>query len=113
MPLDARAAYDQHVAALAAGDLDAIVAGYDENAVLVGPTGSGRGHDFIRTVFAEVPTILDDRQPEVTIQVVDEVLVAVWTSHPAAPVPATGVDTFVFRDGLIVVHTNGTHLPDA
>ncbi|MBE7189299.1 nuclear transport factor 2 family protein [Jatrophihabitans endophyticus] len=105
-PEDVRVLYERHVAAVAADDVDAIVAGYGQDAVLIGPAGGGRGSEFVRSVFAAAGGILDDLQPETTVDVVGDVVLAVWHSGRGADRDVSGCDTFVFDDGLIVAHTS-------
>ena len=49
--------FAHHGKALAAGDLDEIVADYADDSVLITPAGVSRGKDGIRKVFAK---LLDD-----------------------------------------------------
>lgn len=103
MSNDTRQVYDAHLAALAAADLDAIVAGYDAEAVLASNAGIGRGHEYIRTVFAG---FLDGNavEPVSQVQELDNVLYVSWTaSTPDGDL--AGADTFVVREGLIAVHS--------
>ena len=45
--------FQHHVDALGAGDLDEIVADYADDAILITPAGTLRGHDSIRATFVE------------------------------------------------------------
>ena len=66
--------FQQHLDALAARDLDAVVAGYAPGAVLVDTDRIGQGHDHIRAVFADVLDAAADLQPESTVLEADDVV---------------------------------------
>ena len=51
---EARAILDRHNAAFAAGDVDAMLADYAQDAIFIGPTGVLRGHAEIGEFFAAV-----------------------------------------------------------
>ena len=98
--------FGHHVEALGAGDLDEIVADYAEDAVLITPAGVLRGTDGIRAAFtqllADVPNA--DWTLKTTIHESD-VLFLEWAADAGATFAVDGIDTFVFRDGLIQVQT--------
>ena len=97
--------FQHHVAAVGAGDVDAIVADYAEDAVLVTPEGVTRGRDGIRQVFTSLLGDLPDAAWEVPTQVFEgDVLLIEWTAV-AEKARAEGVDTFVFADDAIRVQT--------
>ena len=100
---------NHHAQALGTEDLEEIVADYSDDAVFI---GSGRRPAW------------QGRHPPGGHQALSEVPQATWTSspylrgqHPAARVGGAqgggnriedGIDTFVFRDGLIRVQTTST-----
>lgn len=98
--------FAHHGTALAAGDLDEIVVDYAEDSVLIGPAGVARGRDAIRRVFATLLDDLPDANWDLKTQLFDDdVLFLEWTADSAVNRVDDGVDTFVFRDGMIRVQT--------
>jgi len=75
MPRTPEEVFQHPVQALGAGDRDEIVADYSEDAVFISPSGVLRGPEGIRAADAAATRVED------------------------------GIDTFVFRDGLIQVQT--------
>lgn len=98
--------FAHHGAALAAGDLDEIVVDYAEDSVLISPAGIARGKDAIRAVFATLLADLPDANWDLTTQLfADDILFLVWTADSAVSRVDDGVDTFVFREGMIRAQT--------
>ncbi|OBH41325.1 nuclear transport factor 2 family protein [Mycobacterium mantenii] len=98
--------FAHHGTALAAGDLDEIVVDYAEDSVLISPAGVARGKDAIRRVFAALLDDLPDANWDLKTQLFDDdVLFLEWTADSAVNRVDDGVDTFVFRDGMIRVQT--------
>jgi ketosteroid isomerase-like protein len=99
-------AFQHHAEALGAGDLDQIVADYADDAVLITPAGVLRGKDGIREAFtrllADVPAAAWDLKTQIYE---GDVLFLEWAAVSAATFVEDGIDTFVFRDGLIRVQT--------
>jgi hypothetical protein len=101
-----REVFAHHGTALAAGDLDEIVVDYAEDSVLLSPAGVARGKDAIRDVFATLLADLPDAHWDLKTQVFDEdVLFLEWTADSSVNRVDDGVDTFVFRDGMIRAQT--------
>jgi ketosteroid isomerase-like protein len=98
--------FQHHAQALGAGDLDEIVADYADDAVLITPAGVNRGQDGIRAAFtqllADIPNAAWDLK---TLIYEDDVLFLEWAAVAAATQVKDGIDTFVFRDGLVRVQT--------
>lgn len=98
--------FQHHAQALGAGDLDEIVADYAGDAVFITPAGVRRGKDGIRAAFtqllADVPNAAWDLKTQIYE---DDVLFLEWTADAAATFIDDGIDTFIFRDGLIRVQT--------
>jgi uncharacterized protein (TIGR02246 family) len=98
--------FQHHAQALGAGDLDEIVADYTDDAVFITPAGVQRGKDGIREAFtqllADVPNAAWDLKTQIYE---DDVLFLEWAADAAATFAEDGIDTFVFRDGLIRVQT--------
>lgn len=97
--------FEHHVAAVGAGDLDAIVADYTDDAVLITPEDVARGRDGIRQVFASLLGEVPDAAWDIPTRVFEgDVLFIEWTAV-ADQARAEGVDTFVFTDDGIRVQT--------
>jgi hypothetical protein len=74
--------------------------------VLLSPAGVARGKDAIRDVFATLLADLPDAHWDLKTQVFDEdVLFLEWTADSSVNRVDDGVDTFVFRDGMIRAQT--------
>lgn len=98
--------FAHHVKALAAGDLDEIVVDYAEDSVLISPAGVARGRDGIRGAFAKLLDDLPDAAWDLKNQIFDSNLLFLeWAAESAVYRVDDGVDTFVFRDGMIQAQT--------
>lgn len=98
--------FAHHGKALADGDLDEIVVDYAEDSVLITAAGVARGTNGIREVFAKLLADLPDADWDLKSQIFDEdVLFLEWTADSAVSRVDDGVDTFVFRDGMIRAQT--------
>ncbi len=98
--------FAHHAQALGAGDLDGIVADYADDAVFITPAGTKRGKSGIREAFtgllADVPTAAWELKTRIYE---GDVLFLEWAAVSSATKVEDGIDTFVFRDGLIRVQT--------
>jgi ketosteroid isomerase-like protein len=100
-----REVFQHHAEALGAGDLDQIVADYADDAVFITPAGVQRGKDGIRAAFTQLLVDVPDAAWDLKTQIYEgDVLFLEWAAH-AATFVEDGIDTFVFRDGLIRVQT--------
>jgi hypothetical protein len=101
-----REVFNHHVEALGAEDLDEIVADYSDDAIFITPAGVLRGKDGIRQAFTkllgEVPQATWDLK---TTLYEDDILFLEWGAEGGGNRIEDGIDTFVFRDGLIRVQT--------
>ncbi|GBG40837.1 nuclear transport factor 2 family protein [Mycobacterium montefiorense] len=98
--------FAHHGKALVAGDLDEIVADYADDSVVIGPSGVARGKDGIRNVFANLLTDLPNAAWDLKTQFFDDdVLFLEWAADSAINRVDDGVDTFVFRGGMIRAQT--------
>ena len=96
---------DHHLEALLAGDLEAILADYDETAVLATPDVTVRGLAALREFFGSVVTdmLQPGSQIEATTQVVEgDYAYIVWRGESEKYRFPFATDTFVVRDGKIV-----------
>lgn len=98
--------FAHHGKALAAGDLDEIVADYADDAVLITPAGVARGKGGARQVFTRLLDELPDAAWDLKTQLFGgDVLFLEWAADSAVNRVDDGVDTFVFRDGMIWAQT--------
>ena len=98
--------FGHHAQALGAEDLDEIVADYSDDAIFITPAGTVRGKDGIRQAFTkllgEIPQASWDLK---TTLFEDDILFLEWSAEGGGNRIEDGIDTFVFRDGLIRVQT--------
>jgi hypothetical protein len=98
--------FAHHGQALAAGDLDGIVADYAHDSVVITSAGVARGKDEIRQVFVKLFDDLPDAAWDLKTMIFDgDVLFLEWAADSAVYSADDGVDTFVFRDGMIWAQT--------
>ena len=98
--------FAHHGRALAAGDLDEIVVDYAEDSVLISPAGVARGKYGIREAFAKLLDDLPDAAWDLKSQIFDgDLLFLEWAADSAVDRVDDGVDTFLFRDGMIRAQT--------
>ena len=98
--------FQHHAEALGAGDLDGIVADYADDAVFITPAGVKYGLDGVREAFTQLLADVPDAAWELRTQIYEgDVLFLEWAAVAAATRVEDGIDTFVFRDGLIQVQT--------
>jgi hypothetical protein len=98
--------FDHHGKALGAGDLDEIVVDYADDSVLITAAGVARGTDGIREAFAKLLGDLPNAAWDLKTQIFDgDVLFLEWAADSAVNRVDDGVDTFVFRDGMIWAQT--------
>ncbi len=98
--------FSHHAQALGAGDLDEIVADYSDDAVFITPAGVLRGKDGIRAAFTQLLADVPDAAWDLKTQIYEgDVLFLEWAADSAKTRVEDGIDTFVFRDGLIRVQT--------
>ena len=97
-----------HGKALAAGDLDEIVADYADDSVVITSAGVARGKDGVRKVFVKLLDDLPNAVWDLKTQVLDGVLFLEWAADSAVNRVDDGLDisdTLVFRDGMIWAQT--------
>ena len=98
--------FAHHAQALGAGDLDEIVADYADNAVFISPAGVKRGKDGIREAFTQLLADVPNAAWSLKTQIYeDDVLFLEWAADAGATKVDDGIDTFVFRDGMIRLQT--------
>ena len=98
--------FDHHVQALGAEDLDGIVSDYADDAIFVTPDGVLRGKDGVRQGFVKLIGDVPGAQWELPTMIFeDDVMLLEWKAESKNVRVEDGIDTFVFRDGLIRVQT--------
>jgi ketosteroid isomerase-like protein len=98
--------FAHHAQALGAGDLDAIVEDYSDDAVFITPAGTLRGKDGVRQGFTQLLADVPSADWTLPTQIYEgDVLFLEWTATSAATKVEDGIDTFVFADGQIRVQT--------
>jgi hypothetical protein len=106
MPRTPQEVFEHHGEALMAEDLDEIVSDYAEDALLITPAGVRRGKDGVRAGFVELIGDIPGASWEMPTQIFeDDILLLEWKAESEKAKVDDGVDTFVFRDGLIRVQT--------
>jgi hypothetical protein len=98
--------FQHHGEALGAEDLEAIVSDYSDDAFFISPdTGILRGKAGIRQAFTKL--LADVPKAKWSLKTVFEkdVLFLEWEADSPAGKVEDGIDTFVFKDGLIRVQT--------
>ncbi len=97
----------KHLQAFGSGDVDAIMADYDETAVFIMPNGPLRGKDEIRLLFESLVADLPPGSTlEVSEQIVEgEIAYLVWSGESEKLKVPFATDTFIVRDGKIVAQT--------
>ena len=105
--------FAHHAEALGAGELDEIVADYADDAVFITSRGVLRGKEGIRAAFTELLSDLPNASWTLKTQIFHgDLLFLEWAADSAATDCDDGVDTFVFRDGLIRAQTARYSLRD-
>jgi ketosteroid isomerase-like protein len=98
--------FTHHVQALGAEDLTGTVLDYAENACIITPDGVMRGKDAVRNFFAGVFQAIPKAQWSLKTTTYEEnVLFLEWAADSTKARVSDGVDTFIFKDGLIYIQT--------
>jgi uncharacterized protein (TIGR02246 family) len=91
---------ERHMAALAAGDVDALMRDYADDAVMISGPEPIRGRDAIEQMFKRIAAAPPKIEENVRV-VEGDVAYVTWRSRHMA----FGTDTFVIRDGKILYQT--------
>jgi hypothetical protein len=97
--------FQHHGEVLLAGDIDGIVSDYSDDAIFTSPDGILRGKDDIRKAFVKLVGDVPHAEWELSTVFADDILFLEWSAESAHTKVEDGIDTFVFRDGLIRVQT--------
>lgn len=101
-----REIFAHHANALGAEDLDEIVADYAADAFFISPAGVRHGKEGIRAAFTGLLADVPKAAWTLKTQTYEgDILFLEWAADSAATFVEDGVDTFVFRDGLIRAQT--------
>jgi ketosteroid isomerase-like protein len=98
--------FAHHAEVLIAGDIDGIVSDYSDDAVFITPEGALYGKDGVRAGFQKLLSDVPNADWDVPTQIFEgDILFIEWSAKAAETRVEDGIDTFVFRDGLIRVQT--------
>jgi len=97
--------FAHHGQALGAENLEDIVADYSDDAILVVQKQVYRGKEGARQVFTQLLSDVPQAQWELDTVFADDVLYLEWKATGGGRKVEDGVDTFIFRDGMIRVQT--------
>jgi predicted SnoaL-like aldol condensation-catalyzing enzyme len=92
--------------ALIGGDLEGIVSHNADDAVFITPDGVRHGKDGVREGFTKLLSELPNAEWDVPTQIFEgDLLFIEWRATAAEARVEDGIDTFLFRDGLIRAQT--------
>ena len=97
--------FAHHAEALGAEDLESIVSDYSEDALLIVNREIYRGLDGVRRVFTGLLGDVPQATWKVNTVYADDVLYLEWQASGGGRKIEDGIDTFVFRDGVIDIQT--------
>jgi hypothetical protein len=97
--------FGHHGQSLGAEDLEEIVADYADDALLVVQKKVYRGKDGARQVFTQLLSDVPQAAWELETVFADDVLYLEWKATGGGRKVENGVDTFIFKDGMISVQT--------
>jgi hypothetical protein len=98
--------FQHHGETLVAGDIDGIVSDYSDDAIIITPDGVLRGKEGVRQAFEKLLGDLPSAKWELpTTHFEDDILFLEWKATSEKTKAEDGIDTFVFRDGMIRVQT--------
>jgi hypothetical protein len=97
--------FQDHSGRLGTGDLEQIGANYAQDAVFITPDGVLKGREGVKQGIGKLLADLPDADWQLKPQFAGDVLFLEWSATNGTARVSDGVDTFVFRDGLIQAHT--------
>jgi ketosteroid isomerase-like protein len=107
--MDTQTVLDRHLAAFGAADVEAVLADYADDAVMLTADAALKGKQALRTMFGD---LFDGLFKPGTygfgmdsLRVESDVAQIIWHASCAAANIPLGTDTFVVRGGKIVAHT--------
>ena len=103
-----REVFHHHFAALQAGDVDDVMSDYSRDSVVITPGGAARGIAAIRQGITMLLAEIPEAKWQVKTQIYDDcILFLQWAAHSKTTKVEDGVETYLFKDGLI--HTQTVH----
>lgn len=97
--------FAHHGQSLGAEDLEEIIADYADDAILVVQRKVYRGKDGAREVFTQLLSDVPQAEWELDQTFSDDVLYLEWKATGGGRKVDNGIDTFIFKDGMIRVQT--------
>lgn len=97
--------FAHHGQSLGAEDLEEILSDYADDAVLIVQQKVYRGRDGAREVFTQLLSDVPQAEWELGPTFADDVLYLEWKATGGGRKVEDGIDTFVFKDGLVRVQT--------
>ena len=97
--------FAHHGQSLGAEDLEEIIADYADDAILVVQRKLYRGKDGAREVFTQLLSDVPQAEWELDQTFSDDVLYLEWKATGGGRKVDNGIDTFIFKDGMIRVQT--------
>jgi hypothetical protein len=97
--------FAHHGQALGAEDLEEILADYADDAILVSQRQVYRGREGARQVFTQLLADVPQAEWALDTTFADDVLYLEWKATGGGRKVEDGIDTFIFKDGLIRVQT--------
>jgi hypothetical protein len=97
--------FAHHGQSLGAESLDDIIYDYSADALLIVQSKIYRGPNGARQVFTQLLNDVPQAKWSLSTVFADTVLYLEWQAHSAKSRIDDGIDTFVFRDGKIVIQT--------
>lgn len=98
--------FAHHAQALGAEDLDGIVADYADDAVIITPSRVLRGKDGVRENFVQLLGEVPQAAWDIKNSVYEgDAMLLEWAAEGGGNRIDDGVDTFIFRDGMIRLQT--------
>jgi ketosteroid isomerase-like protein len=97
--------FAHHGQSLGAEDLEEIIADYADDAILVVQRKVYRGKDGAREVFTQLLSDVPQAEWELDQTFADDVLYLEWKATGGGRKVDNGIDTFIFKDGMIRVQT--------
>ena len=103
----------RHLRAFVAADVEALMADYAPDAVLCLPDQTAKGHAALRAFWEQAVQLFPAGQTQFEVlrqEVHGDCVYLVWRASSPALDPSGGADTFVIRDGRIVLQSFGGQL---
>ncbi len=97
--------FAHHGQTLGGEDLEGIISDYSDDAILIVQNQVYRGKDGARQVFIQLLSDVPQARWELATTFADDVLYLGWKATGGGRKVENGVDTFIFKDGMIRVQT--------